>query len=328
MPSGITHILLTKNLQNILPAESDLKMVLAAGRDFLQVGALGPDLPYASVADSDFIFSSQSDLADKFHYEKTNEIPLKAFPIIRSMRNTLSPASLRNYFSFFLGYLSHVVADGIIHPFVRDKVGDYKDNQTEHRILEMNLDVILLHHLTKASGHPIEFNQSNIHDELLNFDAKINPDVVSVITLFSRLIHEVYGKTYETETILDWIKGLHRMFGIAEGEHIFLFESIPILRDYLFKDYDQIKGESDQILLLGSPKDRTDNFLKKPQVHFIDDVLPRFYSTFIPLAQKAYDFIYNDGPAFSETEFAAIDLDTGRLLASNNNLDLIPSFWS
>lgn len=328
MPSGITHILLTKNLQNILPADSKLKMVLAASRDFLQVGALGPDLPYASVADSDFIFSSQSDLADKFHYEKTNEIPLKAFPIIRSMRNTLSPASLRNYFSFFLGYLSHVVADGIIHPFVRDKVGEYKDNQTEHRVLEMNLDVLLLHHLTKASGHAIEFNHSNIHDELLNFDAKINPDVMRVTTLFSQLIHEVYGRTYETDTILDWTKGLHRMFGIAEGEHLFMFESIPIFRDYLFKDYEDIKENEDQILILKRPKDRTDNFLKKPQINFIDDVLPRFYEAFRPLAQKAYEYIYGDGPELSETEVAAINLDTGRSLASNNNLDLIPSFWS
>lgn len=328
MPSGITHILLMKNLQNNLPADSDLKMELAAGRDFLQVGALGPDLPYASVADNDFIFSSQSELADKFHYEKTNEIPLRAFARIRSIKSELSPVSLRNYFSFFLGYLAHVIADGIIHPFVRDKVGDYKYNQADHRKLEMKLDVLLFHHLTEASSYPIEFNSSNIHEELMNFDEIINQDVTHVITLLSQLIHEVYGNTYETKTILGWIKGLHRMFGIAEGKHCFIYENIPIIKDYLFKDYDKIKDEADQILLLGSPKDRTENFLKKPQVHFIDDVLPRFYSTFIPLAQKAYAYVYNDGPALSETEVAAIDLDTGRLLASNNNLDLIPSFWS
>jgi hypothetical protein len=327
MPSGITHILLMKSLQNILPADSDLKMEIAAGRDFLQVGALGPDLPYASVADSDFIFSSQSELADKFHYEKTNEIPLRAFAHIRSIRDELSSVSLRNHFSFFLGYLAHVVADGIIHPFVRDKVGDYKANQAEHRKLEMNLDVMLFHYLTQASGHPIEFNSSNVHEELMNFDERNNSDVMHVISLFSQLIYGVYGNTYEAEKILDWIKGLHRMFGLAEGKHWFIYENLPIISGYLFKDYDKIKGDSDQILLLGSPKDRTENFLKKPQIHFIDDVLPRFYNTFIPLAQKAYDYVYNDGLALSETDIAAIDLDTGRLLASNNNLDLIPSFW-
>ncbi|MAF79233.1 MAG: hypothetical protein CME60_13810, partial [Halobacteriovoraceae bacterium] len=53
-------------------------------------------------------------------------------------------------FSFFLGFASHVVADGVIHPFVRDKVGDYDNNATEHRLLEMRLDVILLNEFTKS----------------------------------------------------------------------------------------------------------------------------------------------------------------------------------
>ena len=86
MPSGITHILLMKNLQTILP-ESMLKHQMAAGRDFLQVGAVGPDLPYASIADSDLFFTTQSELADKFHYVKTNQVPLKALETIRTDKN-------------------------------------------------------------------------------------------------------------------------------------------------------------------------------------------------------------------------------------------------
>lgn len=70
MPSGITHILLMKNLQSELP-DGKLKKVLQSGRDFLQVGAVGPDLPYASIADGDLFFSNENQLADKFHYEKT-----------------------------------------------------------------------------------------------------------------------------------------------------------------------------------------------------------------------------------------------------------------
>ena len=73
MASGVTHILLMKYLQSILPNDK-LKMIFAGGRDFLQVGAVAPDLPYASIADNDFFFSDQSDLADKFHYVRTHEI--------------------------------------------------------------------------------------------------------------------------------------------------------------------------------------------------------------------------------------------------------------
>src|ERR1035437_8890524 len=103
MPSGITHILLMKELYNRLPA-GGLKPLIGEGRDFIQVGALGPDLPYASVADSDFVFSTQSDLADKFHYIKTNEIPLKAFIYLKNNMNKMSDKSLTYHFSFFLGY--------------------------------------------------------------------------------------------------------------------------------------------------------------------------------------------------------------------------------
>ena len=138
MPSGMTHILLVKNLQNVLP-EGNPKFTLAAGRDFLSVGAVESDLPYASIADGDLFFSDQSDLADKFHYQKTNQIGLQAMRELRQEKNNLSATELRYAFTFFLGYISHISADGIMHPFVRDKVGDYKDNKTAHRVLEMRL---------------------------------------------------------------------------------------------------------------------------------------------------------------------------------------------
>jgi len=58
MASGITHILLMKNMQSLLP-DGKLKKLLQSGRDFLQVGAVGPDLPYASIADDDLFFNTK-----------------------------------------------------------------------------------------------------------------------------------------------------------------------------------------------------------------------------------------------------------------------------
>jgi len=56
MPSGITHIFLTKKIQDELP-DGLLKDILAYGSDFLTVGAVAPDLPYASIADDDFFLT-------------------------------------------------------------------------------------------------------------------------------------------------------------------------------------------------------------------------------------------------------------------------------
>jgi len=327
MASGVTHILLMKYLQNNLP-EDKLKMILADGRDFLQIGAVGPDLPYASIADNDFFFSDQSDLANKFHCVRTHEIPLRALDNLRYMKGGLTKQEARYIFCFFVGYISHIVADGITHPFIRDMVGDYKGHRTEHRRLEMQLDVLLFHYLTKYSGSPIELNYSNVHDELINFNYDAYPELRKVIELFIETIQATYGETYEAETILGWVTGLHRMFDIAEGEHPAIYKNIGFIEDFLFPNYEELRDKCDYLLTLRKPIDRQENFLKIDKIHFFDDVVPRFYDQFIPIANKAYDYIYNDGMPLTEADVRPIDLDTGRILASNNNLDLRPSYWS
>lgn len=315
-----------KNLQNIIP-DGDLKKILQSGRDYLQVGAVGPDLPYASIADGDLFFSKQSDLADKFHYEKTNQLILKAFDEIKKMAGTPSNKEKRFMFCFFLGFASHIIADGIIHPFVRDMVGNYHENQTAHRVLEMQLDVLLFHHLTKNTNSPINLNNSNIHDELLNFDKNTDPLVGKVLQLFSNLIYEVYKVKYDTDLINGWVIGLHRMFGVAEGEHPNFYRIISFVNDFLFSDYTDLRNKYKSILLLGKPKDRDYNFLRKAKVHFYDDCLPQFYKIFIPLANKCFDYVYKNQGQLTEADIPPIDLDTGRDLAYNNNLDLTPTLW-
>jgi hypothetical protein len=300
-------------------------MTLAAGRDFLQVGAVAPDLPYASIADDDFFLTTKSELADKFHYEKTNEIPSRAFKKIKLLRNQLSSKELRAHFSFFIGYLSHVIADGVIHPFIRDKVGDYINNQTAHRVLEMQLDVLFCNYLTSKSGLPLELNNANIHDELKNLISY--PESVKVCEFFKILINEVYSYSVESNEILGWVNGLHRMFGAAEGIPK-IYRNLPFIGDFTFSDFDELKTRYNEILTLTSKKEGGVNFVKEPQVHFFENVIPRFYQIFLPVAQKAYEYVYEDGVELTENEISGIDLDTGRILAQNSNLDLVPFYWS
>jgi hypothetical protein len=328
MASGITHMLLMKNLPNELP-DNDLKMIVSSGIHFLQVGAVAPDLPYASIADNDFFLTTQSELADKFHYELTNEVPLRAINEIKAQKSVLTPKELRYIFCYFLGYISHLIADGIIHPFVRDKVGDYKENQSAHRVLEMQLDTLYFYHLTLRTNSPIQLNYSNIHDELININETTYPETRVVINRFSKLIRDVYGMDCPVEMILGWIGGLHRMFGVAEGDHPAIYRNIGFINDFLFSNYQELISKYDLILSLDkTTKDgRAQNFLKVDRVHFFDDIIPHYYKTFIPVAQRAYDFIYNDGLPLTVNDIAPIDLDTGRMIA-NNNLDIIPKYWS
>ncbi len=323
MASGITHVLLVKHLQDVLPAGM-MKQTLAAGRDFLQVGAVGPDLPYASIIDDDYFFSVQSELADKFHYEKTNEVPIYALGELRKRKDTWSSKELRFAFNFFAGFIAHIVADGIIHPYIRDKVGDYKDHQTAHRVLEMKLDVLLCHYLTQNSGWSIELNYSNLHDELMNITAA--PEAGKVMEMFCEAIKTVYSETYEAKTVLGWIKGLHRMFNLAEGRNPAIYRIPGMEQGLLFADYADLTKHTD-LLLLTKPVDRAENFLKKDKVHYFDDVLPMFYKKYVPLVQKLYEYIYQNGLPVTAEDIYPIDLDTGRLLAQNS-LENVPTYWS
>ena len=319
MASGLTHILLTKKLQDKITDEN-LRNILAFGSDSLQVGAIAPDIPYASIVDND-ILHKQSFLADDFHYNKTNQIPLESLIMLKKMRGSIDEKIHCQMFSFYMGYISHVFADGIIHPFVRDKVGDYKGNETAHRSLEMKLDVALYHYLTKDSGIGFEINYTKIQDELLNFTEVEGVSII--VETFSKLIKDIYGVSFSREDILGWIKGLYRLFDVAVGDFPTFFRHLKV-NTFTYKNYDDI--DSEEVLNLQKPKDRELNFLNIAMINFFDNCLPQYFKKYIAVAQKAYEFVYRDGPSLSEKDIPMLDLDTGRLV-SNNNLDEIPVLW-
>jgi hypothetical protein len=327
MASGITHILLMKHLQDRLP-DGPFKLDLAAGRDFLQVGAVGPDLPYASIADDDWFFSTKSEMADKFHYEHTNEICLNAFTRMKREEDDLSDNMKLYLFCLFLGFASHNMADGIVHPFIRDMVGEYNEHQTEHRVLEMDIDVLLFHLLMKNTNADTNFNDSDLHEELKNIYEDGYPETPQVFTFFCDMIREVYGDQFNSDEILGWVKGLYRMFDLAEGNHHPLYRGIGFIKSFLFSNLDQLRARHDEILILTKPVDRDENFVYRDRVHFFDDIIPRFYDVFIPFTEKAYNYIFNNGEELTELDIAPINLDNGRPLVQSNNLDVIPTYWS
>jgi hypothetical protein len=320
MPSGITHIFLTKKLQDVIP-DGKLKNIFAFGSDFLLIGAVGPDLPYASILDNDFFFGNESPLADRFHYEKTNQIPLKSLTEIRSLKDKINEELHYKMFAFFMGYISHVFADGIIHPFVRDMVGNYAENKSAHRSFEMQLDVLLVEEFTKKSGLPLELNYTNVHDELLNFTSyKESKEIVAV---FSKIIKDVYNENFSSRKINGWIKGLYRLFAVAEGEHPRIYRNLEA-NSFLYRNREDIDPE--KVLILNKPKDRSSNFLNADKVHFFDDCVSQYFKKFGLVAQKAYEFVYQEGQMLGESDVPPINLDTGRLIA-NDDLNETPEFW-
>jgi len=200
-------------------------------------------------------------------------------------------------------------------------VGNYAQNKSAHRSLELQLDVLYYRFVTKNSGYPLELIYTEIQKELLNY--KSSPNWEKTFQLFNQFITEVYGVEDTIEDISDWTRGLDNMFSLAGGD------SLEIIRKQQANSL-QFKNSQDidatKVLILTKPVDRNTNFLHANKIDCFQDCVPKFFEKFILIAQKAYQFIFEEGTPITEIDIPAIDLDTGRLII-NDNLDMIPEFW-
>lgn len=318
MPSGYTHIMLSrKSREKMQDTSYDLFALLQSKVKYYQLGALGPDLPYSQIVFG--LDNDDEDIADLFHYQKTNQLFLASLDEIKK----IPEGDLQDEaFAFFLGFASHIVADGVIHPFIRDQVGDYDDNKTAHRTLEMRIDAYLYDHIFGGN-----LNFSNLHDQMLDVFKK---DFSHVSGLMSKLLKKIYGVSLHRLRVEKWVTDMHMLFGAAEGENNHYYSKFG-LEDFLFPDIKDILNLKEKDLFLGinAAKGRPVNFANR-DIHFIKDCIPMYESVFLNIASMAYGYVYEGKAMLSESDFHAINLDTGRSLTVNNGktLDEPVVLWS
>lgn len=323
MPAGFTHIYLTRIFMENSQVSADIKEGLGStldlAQDYFQLGAIGPDLPYSQIP---ILTNNDEEIADKFHYELTNQVPIRALIDVKQMEES----EKRDYaFAFFCGYISHIVADGIIHPFVRDKVGSYKDNSDAHRMLEMRLDVLLLDYLTSHTGGALNINTAKIQDHL----ASASNDFEFVAKIFSSKINEIYGEKTTVATVTSWAKMMENIFELAANSSNQYYAWIPMVSKMLYKDSSEIIANKDKDLILKKEEAKgvARNF-RGQDTHFFNDCLPEYFKALSPILEVAYRYIYLDGPPIDEKNLPAINLDTGRPLKFAYDLDKKPVYWN
>jgi len=339
MASGYSHILITKWVRDALPGvNEELDNIIDAGQYLFQLGAVAPDLPYASIADGDLFLSNESKVADFFHYYHTNQIPLRA---LDKLKNTDNIDFKYAAFAFFTGYLSHVIIDGLVHPFVRDMVGDYEQNQAAHRSLEMAIDVLLYDYFTRDSGEADNLRAANLYKELKSVDEETYK--MQIFELFSYLICNIYSdemkkeklkqKDVNSKKIDGWKNGLMTLFKVAETNvpRIYFIEKLQ--NSFFFQDSNEVLNDPEKYLLLTPEKVQgNDNkiFNNSTQIHFINDILPKIADVLTEALQISYNYVFENGPRPTEITIPQINLDTGRSLAVNGgkNLNEMVKLWS
>ena len=148
--------------------------------------------------------------------------------------------------------------------------------------------------------------------------------------MLADIINQLHNLKLTAEDIEGWVKDMHTVFELAENENNQFYASLPKLKDYLFKDIDEVLKNKEIYLVLKNheAKGRKNSFLNK-DIHFIRDCIPMFYDAFKPRAISAYEYVFESKGTIDEKIIPAINLDTGRSLAfdEGNNLDKGVTFW-
>ena len=168
MPAFIAHLLLANDLSE----EPEIKEVAKAKNYFL-LGSLGPDLPYyrnvfgaaiGTFFEEKFNLDSPGfyDWGDFFHARTPNLFPMKLIEVLRKDKGSgTSDLNHDQKLSFVLGYLTHMAADQVVHPFVEEVAGPYFVSgrfRQNHRLLEVYQDLLLLEKLeSKTAFKTINF---------------------------------------------------------------------------------------------------------------------------------------------------------------------------
>lgn len=323
MPAGITHISLSRlSLDRISQDSITAKIILNSEIGPFLLGCVGPDIPYMGNFENN-PFSNNKDVADSLHYHETNQLPLQGLALAKKELEAGNTAVADSLFAFFIGYASHLIADGIIHPFVRDMVGDYEPNQKAHRRLEMKLDVLVA---TKLLG--VEINGVSLQDDLLWIESC--PHMDKVLGAFSTLIKEIHGKDLSITKISDLAGGMKLALDIAEGQFPEWYRSFGGKQALAYMNKDEVHTEEADLTTLTLPKDAAEkgllqNFMNKKEVHFFEDVIPQYFTLFPKVIEGAYKFVYENGPEITDL-IPAINLDTGRMI-THQDLKETPALW-
>ena len=161
MPASIAHMLLSQLCRKSLLSREryqEFTVILEKHKTYMELGSVGPDLPYYENA-AKATLNLLLDRSDKpmgvdqwsyqLHSKHPNVFPLKMIEIAWRESNL----NIEEWeedddqkFAFICGFLTHIAADQIIHPWVNQIAGPYYkggDHRERHRECEVYQDVVI-----------------------------------------------------------------------------------------------------------------------------------------------------------------------------------------
>ena len=178
MPKEITHI----HIANIAldHYSADVSQLLTKQKRIYEIGSVAPDLYYYDIP-LPLIEKSIIPWGEKIHGRDGNDTMLHVFALLDHAKaiQSVLPVKASKIFAFTCGFLTHIAADTIFHPYIYSITGNYyaddlKERRlasSRHRLFESCLDqyILLQNHQSLKSFH--------LHDRI-RFESKADADFI------------------------------------------------------------------------------------------------------------------------------------------------------
>ena len=118
----------------------EIKFALRFRSEFVDLGSVSPDCPYFRLGDPD---EEAASWAEVMHYWRTGDFVREAITWLRGKNHT--EKDIQKAIAWLFGYTAHLVTDLTVHPVVGLRVGEYAENQSEHRVCELQQDAYMFY---------------------------------------------------------------------------------------------------------------------------------------------------------------------------------------
>lgn len=235
MPASIAHMLIARKVREELTEDpyiedNFVKEILEENSTYMELGALGPDLPYYQSIT--FLRASYNTVFNRYdkpmgvdqwsyqmHSLNTNEFPLEMIKTIfedRPFKREPWDSGDKKKLAFICGYLTHMAADQIIHPIINLIAGPYykeEEARKKHREAEVTQDLYLFNRYKGIDKFKAE--QFNLWCDI--FRISDDTTLLRFKYLIQRALLETYYVTPPEEDIDHWVKGTLHILSVMNG---------------------------------------------------------------------------------------------------------------
>jgi hypothetical protein len=191
MPGPYAHITLLyelmqpQRLESIFTSASGYATVLPNHFPYCALGAVSPDYPNLVTANQ-----TASRWADAMHTSHACHMITSGIQRVRQAHGTIRDKQL----AWLLGYCAHLAADVTIHPVVQALVGEYEQNQQQHRTCEMHQDSYIYRRMKLGEiGDSNVFARTVTQCSTATASDRLDDDIA---TLWEGMLAEVYPELY------------------------------------------------------------------------------------------------------------------------------------